>query len=91
MAKDSIMMTSRASLCALGDYLRRQCFFAPMREQVQIPQKMVRYRPVEKVLDGLLGILCGAKTIAQSNLTIRLTFPYRDVSEYACGLADRTP
>ena len=72
MAKDSIMMTSRASLCALGDYLRRQCFFAPMREQVQMPQKMVRYRPVEKVLDGLLGILCGAKTIAQSNLTIRV-------------------
>ena len=69
MAKDSIMMTSRASLCALGDYLRRQCFFAPMREQVQIPQKMVRYRPVEKVLDGLLGILCGAKTIAQSKLS----------------------
>jgi hypothetical protein len=33
---------------------------------------MVRYRPVEKVLDGLLGILCGAKTIAQSNGTIRL-------------------
>jgi Transposase DDE domain group 1 len=39
---------------------------------VHIPQKMVRYRPVEKVLDGLLGILCGAKTIAQSNGTIRL-------------------
>jgi Transposase DDE domain group 1 len=66
------MTTSRASLCALGEYLRRQCFFAPVREQVQIPQKMVRYRPVEKVLDGLLGILCGAKSIAQSNLTIRV-------------------
>jgi Transposase DDE domain group 1 len=72
MAKDSIMTTSRASLCALGEYLRRQCFFAPVREQVQIPQKMVRYHPVEKVLDGLLGILCGAKTISQSNLTIRV-------------------
>src|SRR3989442_372625 len=72
MAKEITMTTSRASLCALGEYLRRQCFFAPMREQVQIPQKMVRYRPVEKVLDGLLGILCGAKTISQSNLTIRV-------------------
>jgi hypothetical protein len=66
------MTTSRASLCALGEYLKRHCFFAPVREQVHIPQKMVRYRPVEKVLDGLLGILCGAKTIAQSNGTIRL-------------------
>jgi Transposase DDE domain group 1 len=72
MHKHTTMTTSRASLCALGEYLRRQCFFAPLREQVQIPQKTVRYRPIEKVLDGLLGILCGAKTIAQSNGTIRL-------------------
>src|SRR5262249_21544660 len=72
MPKDSTMTTGRASLCALGEYLKRRCFFAPLREQVEVPQKMVRYRPIEKVLDGLLGILCGAKTIAQSNVTIRL-------------------
>ena len=72
LAKDSMMTTSRASLCAVGEYLRRHCFFAPLREQVQVPQNMVRYRPIETVLDGLLGSLCGAKTIAQSNVTIRL-------------------
>ena len=72
MAKDITMTTSRASLCTLGEYLRRHCFFAPLREQVQLPQKSVRYRPIEKLLDGLLGILCGAKTIAQSNITIRV-------------------
>lgn len=72
MAKDITMTTSRASLCALGEYLRRQCFFAPLREQVQIPQKTVRYRPIDKVLDAVLGILCGAKTISQSNVTIRV-------------------
>jgi Transposase DDE domain group 1 len=72
MAKDIMMPTSRASLCALGEYLRRHGFFAPLREQVQIPQKMVRYRPIDKLLDGLLGILCGAKTISQSNITIRV-------------------
>jgi hypothetical protein len=33
---------------------------------------MVRYRPIDKVLDGLLGLLCGAKTISQSNVTIRV-------------------
>jgi Transposase DDE domain group 1 len=72
MAKDIMMTTSRASLCALGEYLRRHCFFAPLREQVQITQKTVRYHPIEKVLDALLGILCGAKTISQSNVTIRV-------------------
>jgi hypothetical protein len=72
MHKHTTMTTSRASLCALGEYLRRHCFFAPLREQVKILQKQVRYRPIEKILDGLLGMLCGAKTIAQSNGTIRL-------------------
>jgi Transposase DDE domain group 1 len=72
MHKHTTMTTGRASLCALGEYLRRHCFFAPLWEQVQIPQKSVRYRPIEKVFDSLLGILCGAKTIAQSNITIRV-------------------
>jgi DDE family transposase len=81
MHKHTTMMTSRASLCALGEYLRRHCFFAPLREQVQVPQKTVRHRPIEKVLDGLLGILCGAKTIAQSNVTIRVD----PAVQRACG------
>src|SRR5919197_407749 len=72
MRKHTTMPTRRASLCALGEYLKRHCFFAPVREQVQVPQKTVRYRPVDKLLDGLLGILCGAKTIAQSNVTMRV-------------------
>jgi hypothetical protein len=71
MAKSTTLHTGRASLCALGEYLRRRCFFAPLCEQVTIPQKTVRYRPIDKVLDALVGILCGAKTIAQSNVTIR--------------------
>src|SRR5207245_3199696 len=81
MHKHTTMTTSRASLCALGEYLRRHCFFAPLREQVQIPQKTVRYRPIEKVLDGLLGSLCGAKTIAQSTVTIRVA----PAVQRACG------
>jgi hypothetical protein len=81
MAKDSMMTTSRASLCALGEYLKRHCFFAPLREQGQIPQKTVRYRPIDKVLDGLLGILCGAKTISQSTVTMRVD----PAVQRACG------
>jgi len=44
MPKQTTMTTGRASLCALGEYLRRHCFFAPLREHVQIRQKTVRYR-----------------------------------------------
>src|SRR5690349_3654515 len=71
MSKHTTMTTGRASLCALGEYLRRHCCFAPVRERVQIRQKTVRYRPIDKRLDVLGGILCGAKTIAQNNVTIR--------------------
>lgn len=71
MTKSTILHTGRASLCALGEYLRRRCFFAPLREPVTIAQKTVRYRPIDKILDALVGILCGAKTMAQSNVTIR--------------------
>ena len=66
------MTTSRVSLCALGEYLRRPCFFAPLREQGQIPQKTVRYRPIDALPDAVLGILCGAKTISQCHVIIRL-------------------
>ena len=72
MSKTTPTPTSRASLCALGEYLRRHCVFAPLGEQVTIPQKTVKHGPFEKILDGLLGLLCGAKTISQSNGTIRL-------------------
>ena len=81
MRKRTTMPTGRASLCALGEYLRRQCCFAPLREQVQIAQKTVRSRPREKLLDALGGLLCGAKTMAQNNVTIR---PARAVQR-ACG------
>src|ERR671925_2435109 len=72
MPKDSTMTTSRASLCALGEYLKRQCFFAPRVAQGHILQKQGRYRPSDQLLDGLLGLLCGAKTIAQSHVTMRV-------------------
>ena len=64
MHKHTTMMTSRASLCALGEYLRRHCFFAPLREQVQVPPKTVRPRPIEQVLDGLLSPIGRVKTPA---------------------------
>lgn len=72
MRKSSPISTGRASLCALGEYLRRRCFFAPLQEQVKMAQKVVKYRPIDTRLDGLLGMLCGAKTMAQSHVTIKV-------------------
>jgi hypothetical protein len=72
MAQATILQSARASLCVLGEYLRRHAFFAPLYQHIQIPQKTIKYRPVDKLLDALVGRLCGAKTIAQSNVTVRV-------------------
>src|SRR5215831_19782267 len=72
MAQATTLPSARASLCAVGEYLRRHCFFAPLQAQVKLPQQTVKYRPVEKLLDALVGMRCGAKTIAQSNVTVRV-------------------
>ena len=72
MAHALTITTSRASLDALGEPLRRQCCFAPLREPVQSLQKTVLYRPTDKRLDGVLGLLGGAKTLAQSQGPMRV-------------------
>jgi hypothetical protein len=72
MTKALTMTTSRASLYALGEYLQRPCCFAPLQAQVQMPHKTVRYRPIDTVRDGLLGILGGAQTITHSHGPMRL-------------------
>jgi Transposase DDE domain group 1 len=72
MAQTTTLHSARASLCALGEYLRRHAFFAPLHQHVQIPQKTIKYRPVDKLLDALVGMWCGAKTIAQSKVTVRV-------------------
>jgi hypothetical protein len=72
MAKAIMLTTSRASLCAWGEYLRRPCFLAPLQAQGQLAPTPVRYRPLAKVLDGLWGRLWGAKTISQRQVTMRV-------------------
>ena len=71
MHKPMTMTTGRASLCALGESVRRHGFFAPLREQVQIPQKTARYRPIDKRRDVLGGLLGGAQSRAHHHGTLR--------------------
>jgi hypothetical protein len=63
--------TPRASLAALGVKLHHLDFFAPIRARVQVSQKTVRYTPIEKLYDCFIGILAGAKGIADSNRVLR--------------------
>ena len=61
---------ARESVC-LRRVFTAALFLCPLAGTRADPAKTVRYRPVDKLLDALSGMLCGAKTIAQNNLTIR--------------------
>ena len=73
MAKESIakkrkkcnrkkwMVTPQAPLCALGEVLRVREVFQPIHDRVSLPQKTVVYRPTDKLIFVVLGMLswCG--------------------------------
>src|SRR2546427_2119600 len=64
--------SSHASLCALGAYLRRIQFFAPLEREVHIQQKTLKYTPLEKLQMVWVSLLAGAKAVAHSGLTLRV-------------------
>lgn len=74
MGEDSVCgterYTSRAGLCALGLYLARVRFWDPM-ETVRVPQKTVRYRPVDKLKTLVCLLLSGGEHIVETNRKVR--------------------
>ena len=64
--------SSHASLCLLGDYLRRTGFFQPLEEQVRLQQKVRQYTPVQKLEMVFVSLLAGAKTVYQTGTTLRV-------------------
>lgn len=63
--------TPRASLAALGLKLRQLDLFAPVREQVRIPQKTVKYSPTDKLYAVLIACLAGIRGIVEANQRLR--------------------
>jgi hypothetical protein len=63
--------TPRASLAALGAYLGGHAFFAPIHQQVQIPQKTIDHAPTDKLLDLFITLLAGAHGVSEVNTRLR--------------------
>jgi hypothetical protein len=63
--------SARASLAAVGIYLRRQQVWEPVKEHVQIKQKQVKHAPLDKLLDALINILSGGQGIVEVNTRVR--------------------
>lgn len=64
--------SAHASLCALGAYLCRSQFFAPLEAEVHIRQKTLRYTPLQKLEMVFVSLLAGAKAVAHTGLTLRV-------------------
>ena len=64
--------SAHASLCVLGAHLHRIHFFKPLEQRVQIHQKMLKYKPVQKLEMLLVGLLAGAKAVSHTATTVRV-------------------
>ena len=67
----SCSSTPRASLAALGLKLQHIDLFGPIRQQVHIKQKTVRYSPIDKLYDAFISLLAGAHGLVEVNTRLR--------------------
>lgn len=63
--------SSHASLCLLGSYLQSRDFFQPLETRLHLPQKTLKYTPVQKLEMLFVSLLAGAKAVAHTNWTLR--------------------
>ncbi|HEX2988267.1 MAG TPA: transposase, partial [Chloroflexota bacterium] len=64
-------MSTRASLCALGLRVQHLRLFRALYQSVKISQKKVLYGPVDKLVDCMLGMMCGVAGVCGVNNTVR--------------------
>jgi hypothetical protein len=64
--------SAHASLCLLGEHLRRTGFFRPLEEQVRLQQKVRKYTSVQKLEMIFVSLLAGAKAVSHTGTTLRI-------------------
>jgi hypothetical protein len=63
--------SSRASLAAVGVYLRQRKVWESVEAHVQIKQKQIKHAPLDKLLDAFINILAGGQGIVEVNTRVR--------------------
>jgi hypothetical protein len=64
-------ISARAGLIGLGLKIKQLGILKPIETEVKIKQKTVKYTPFEKLTDGLIAILAGAKGLVEVNKRVR--------------------
>ena len=64
--------SGHASLATVGLWLNEKQIWKQIEERVQIKQKVVRYKPSDKLKDLLINILAGGQGVADVNQRVRV-------------------
>ena len=64
-------LSARSFLAGIGAKLNQLNLFEPITQQVKIKQKTVKDSPIEKLYDGFIGLLCGARGLVEVNKRVR--------------------
>ncbi len=63
--------SARASLAPVAVYMRHLKVWAIMRRMVRIPQKVIKYHPLDKVQDAFITMLAGGQGLVEVNTRLR--------------------
>jgi hypothetical protein len=63
--------TAVSPLTAIGAKIRQMKLFKPIEDEVKIHQKIIKYRPVDKLMDGYIALLSGAQGLKDVNKQVR--------------------
>jgi hypothetical protein len=68
---NSTPFSSRMGIAALGLWMQREKIWQAVEQRVRIEQKVVRYRPIEKLLDAFINIVSGGERMVEVNTRVR--------------------
>jgi hypothetical protein len=63
--------SSRASLALIGVLMQQKRLWKPVKQHVQIRQKVRDHRPIDKLLDAFINILAGGHGVVEINTRVR--------------------
>jgi len=66
-----IRFSARASLAVIGLWMVQMRVWQVIENQVRIKQKVIKYMPMEKLLDAFINILAGGHGIVEVNTRVR--------------------
>lgn len=69
--KEYTRFSTHAGLAALGQHWQALGIWAVVEAQVHIPQKVLRHKPTDKLLDGLISLLAGGHGLVDVNRRLR--------------------